>query len=313
MRQARRSCRGRSPESHRIVLRLGRRRNNGDYLAPPASKPAPVGSVDPGHRVRTLLLLQMRSSSGAPRPNSQRRRPFRQSRPRYPSLWLGPSHQNGANIAAPMDHVTGWTGWGWNGWPAVAAIGTVVASVAALLALIYFRQQASVMTKQLQDARKGQARQQKQRLEEAQMAVTPLVSLEGGSVTLSQAMNQAYEVKVTANADGAGFAHNLILNLMSGEGGAQHVATAVVDYLHAGEKREVILTSAANLLPLAGPGAVPHISLIEIHGLFFNPWGQQIKFKHAGRIDLEADTLRFTAAPAYEWPWETLVAPAAAG
>ena len=212
-----------------------------------------------------------------------------------------------------MDQVTGWTGWGWNGWPGVAAIGTVVAAVAALLALIYFRRQAGVMTKQLEEARKEQGRQQKQRLEEAQMAVTPLVSLEGGSVTTAQAVNQAYDVKLTANADGAGFAHNLILNLMSGEGGAQHVATAVVDYLRAGEKREVVLTGAANLLPLVGPGPLTHISLIEIHGLFFNPWGQEIKFKHAGRIDLDAETLSFTAAPAYEWPWETLVAPPAAG
>lgn len=31
------------------------------------------------------------------------------------------------------------------------------------------------------------------------MAVTPLVSLEGGPVTLAQTVNQAYDVKLTAN------------------------------------------------------------------------------------------------------------------
>ena len=46
------------------------------------------------------------------------------------------------------------------------------------------------------------------------------------------------------------------------------------------------------------------------HSCFFNPWGQQITFRHAGRIDLEADTLSFTAAPTYQWPWKTLVPPA---
>ena len=56
---------------------------------------------------------------------------------------------------------------------------------------------------------------------------------------------------------------------------------------------------------------MPHVSLIEVRGLFFNPWGQQIKFTHAGRIDLNDEKLSFTTHPVYEWPWETLTVPPA--
>jgi hypothetical protein len=48
------------------------------------------------------------------------------------------------------------------------------------------------------------------------------------------------------------------------------------------------------------------IAAVEVKGLFFNPWGQQITFVHPGRIDLNANLLTFTAPPTYSWPWKSL-------
>jgi len=210
-----------------------------------------------------------------------------------------------------MSQIIGWGGWSWPGWSAIAALGAATAAGAALWALFYFRKQAGVMLEQLKDAQRDEHSRQKQRLEEAQMSVTPLVSLEGGPVSLPENAGHNYQARVTAHADGAGFAHNLILNLQSGEGGGHHVATQVLDYLRAGSEQEVVFTCPVDALPLVGPGPMPHVSLIEVRGLFFNPWGQQIKFTHAGRIDLNDEKLSFTTHPVYEWPWETLTVPPA--
>ena len=116
-----------------------------------------------------------------------------------------------------MSQIIGWGGWSWPGWSAIAALGAATAAGAALWALFYFRKQAGVMLEQLKDAQRDEHSRQKQRLEEAQMSVTPLVSLEGGPVSLPENAGHNYQARVTAHADGAGFAHNLILNTSNRE------------------------------------------------------------------------------------------------
>ncbi len=79
----------------------------------------------------------------------------------------------------------GWSGWQWAGWVAVSALGTILAAAAATFALIYFRTQSHVMAAQLKAQLEDQAAERVARLEEAQMSVTPLVSLVGGPVAIA--------------------------------------------------------------------------------------------------------------------------------
>lgn len=160
------------------------------------------------------------------------------------------------------------------------------------------------MAKQLKVQRVDQASVQLARLEEVQMAVTPLISLVGGAVTIAPGLPPAYDVCVSANADGAGFAHNLILNIHAATTNLL-LDTKVVPYIRAPTTQAIVFRCAAVGLPLVGV-PIPTIGAVEVKGLFFNPWGQQIEFVHSGRIDLNTQLLTFTAPPHYSWPWKSL-------
>ncbi len=118
-------------------------------------------------------------------------------------------------------------------------------------------------------------------------------------MSIHEGGEQQYEIRITVHADGEGFAQNVILNLHAGDAPLP-AGTFVIDYLRAGARQEAMFLCRAEALPLVGLGPVPHVSLVEVRGQFFNAAGQQVRFNQAGRIDLDEDRIRFTSPPVYE-------------
>ncbi len=188
----------------------------------------------------------------------------------------------------------------------LSAIAAAVAAVGTVGSLIFLGIQAKTLARQVRE--EAQARRTAFRVER-----TPFLSVEAGLVKAVQHVRvsgreeSSRPVHITLHADGAGVAHNVIVNFfqISAVPSWRTLAIRTVPFLRAPTATEVILFCPEDTPVLEAAVAY------RIEVSYLNMFNERTKLAHSarfrtGRAGSEV-SLQITDAPVYTWPWETLI------
>ncbi|MDQ6920053.1 MAG: hypothetical protein M3256_03410 [Actinomycetota bacterium] len=192
----------------------------------------------------------------------------------------------------------------------MSALGMDFAAVGTVAALIFLGVQAFLLSKQTSELHRQNEAEAKTRREDAERARmefrsrhTPFLSLEVVDTMPETTLNVRTGVSTTAvavalkvHADGAGVAHNVIVNpfLMAGLAHQAQTTTTVIPFLRA---------PGQGMLTLAFPPGVgddeAHWFRLEVR--FLNMFNEAVTLVHSARF--KDRRFEITDAPVYEWPW----------
>lgn len=188
----------------------------------------------------------------------------------------------------------------------LSAVAAVLAAAGTVGSLIFLGLQTKTLAKQVRD--EAQGRRTAFRVER-----TPFLSVEAGPVEavrhsrVSGREESSRPVHITIHADGAGVAHNVIVNFFQiGERPPWRVlAIRTVPFLRAPAATEVVLFCPEDTPVLEAATA------FRIEVSYLNMFNERAELAHSarfrtGRAGSEV-MLEITDAPVYTWPWATLI------